>query len=102
MHAHLQPGLLVTDRIGNTPLVRLEKVVRDLPGITLLAKAEWANPAGSVKDRAAWSIVSDALERGQLAIDPGCHLGRHFLQDVHTDFCTVYRMMRLWPVAPAI
>jgi cysteine synthase B len=67
MHAHLQPGLLVTDRIGNTPLVRLEKVVRDLPGITLLAKAEWANPAGSVKDRAAWSMVRDALDRGLLA-----------------------------------
>jgi S-sulfo-L-cysteine synthase (O-acetyl-L-serine-dependent) len=64
---HLRTGSLLTDRIGNTPLVRLEKVVRDLPGITLLAKAEWVNPGGSVKDRAAWSIVRDALDRGLLA-----------------------------------
>ncbi len=64
---HLRPGSLLTDRIGNTPLLRLEKVVRDLPGITLLAKAEWVNPGGSVKDRAAWSMVRDALERGLLA-----------------------------------
>ncbi len=64
---HLHPGSLLTDRIGNTPLVRLEKVVRDLPGITLLAKAEWVNPGGSVKDRAAWAMVRDALDRGLLA-----------------------------------
>ncbi|UWZ84269.1 PLP-dependent cysteine synthase family protein [Occallatibacter riparius] len=64
---HPRPGLLVADRIGNTPLLRLEKVARDLPGITLLAKAEWVNPAGSVKDRAAWSMVRDALDRGLLA-----------------------------------
>jgi S-sulfo-L-cysteine synthase (O-acetyl-L-serine-dependent) len=61
------PGSLITDRIGNTPLVRLEKVVRHLPGITFLAKAEWMNPGGSVKDRAAWSIVREALEGGLLA-----------------------------------
>jgi cysteine synthase B len=66
MHAHSQLGLLTTERIGNTPLVRLDKIVRDLPGITLLAKAEWVNPGGSVKDRAAWSIVRDALDRGLL------------------------------------
>jgi S-sulfo-L-cysteine synthase (O-acetyl-L-serine-dependent) len=64
---HLLPGSLLTGRIGNTPLLRLEKVVRDLPGITLLAKAEWVNPGGSVKDRAAWSMVRDALDRGLLA-----------------------------------
>ena len=62
----LQPGSLITDRIGNTPLVRLEKITRDLAGITILAKAEWVNPGGSVKDRAAWAIVRDALERGLL------------------------------------
>jgi cysteine synthase B len=64
---HLEPGSRIPERIGNTPLVRLEEVVRDLPGITLLAKAEWANPGGSVKDRAAWSMVRDALDRGLLA-----------------------------------
>ena len=52
--------------IGNTPLVRLDKVARDLPNIRLLAKAEWTNPAGSVKDRPAASIVQDAQARGLL------------------------------------
>ncbi len=62
-----QPGSLVLDRIGNTPLLRLERLARTLPGIALLGKAEWANPGGSVKDRAAASILGDALSRGLLA-----------------------------------
>lgn len=61
-----KPGSLVPERIGSTPLVRLERIVRDLPGITLLGKAEWANPGGSVKDRAAASMVKDARDRGLL------------------------------------
>jgi S-sulfo-L-cysteine synthase (O-acetyl-L-serine-dependent) len=56
----------LTERIGNTPLVRLERVTRGLEEITLLAKAEWVNPGGSVKDRAAASMVRDAIERGLL------------------------------------
>ncbi|HEY3705503.1 MAG TPA: cysteine synthase family protein [Terracidiphilus sp.] len=64
---HGQPGCLITERIGNTPLLRCEKLTRDLPGITILAKAEWINPGGSVKDRAAWSIVRQALSSGQLS-----------------------------------
>ncbi|HEY2858427.1 MAG TPA: cysteine synthase family protein [Terracidiphilus sp.] len=69
--SNLRPGMpalgsLVVDRIGNTPLIRLEKVAAAYPGVTLLAKAEWHNPGGSVKDRAAWSIVRDAMERGLL------------------------------------
>ncbi len=59
-------GSALVDRIGNTPLIRLEQPVRDLGGITLLAKAEWANPGGSVKDRAAASMVADARARGLL------------------------------------
>src|SRR6185437_8072479 len=43
-----------------------------LPGIQILGKAEWNNPGGSVKDRAASSIVADALKRGVLK--PGKHL----------------------------
>jgi cysteine synthase B len=53
-------------RIGNTPLIRLDKVIRDIKGVTLLAKAEWVNPGGSVKDRAASAMVEDALVRGRL------------------------------------
>ena len=59
-------GSSLTGRIGNTPLIRLERAVRGLPGITLLAKAEWLNPGGSVKDRAAASMVRDAQRRGLL------------------------------------
>ena len=67
-----KPGKSVWDRIGGTPLVRLDHVARHLPqyqgleGITLLAKAEWANPGGSVKDRAAAAMVRDAIDRGLL------------------------------------
>ncbi len=59
-------GSSVPERIGNTPLIRLDSAVRDFPGITLLGKAEWANPGGSVKDRAAISMVRDARSRGLL------------------------------------
>jgi cysteine synthase B len=59
-------GTGVLDRIGNTPLVRLDRIAAHLPNVQLLAKAEWANPGGSVKDRAASSIVADAHARGML------------------------------------
>ena len=59
-------GSSLPDRIGSTPLVRLEQVVHGLDGITLLGKAEWANPGGSVKDRAAAAMVRDARQRGLL------------------------------------
>jgi cysteine synthase B len=59
-------GHSLIERIGNTPLLRLDAVTRDLQGVTLLGKAEWYNPGGSVKDRAAASIVADAGRRGQL------------------------------------
>jgi S-sulfo-L-cysteine synthase (O-acetyl-L-serine-dependent) len=54
------------DRIGNTPLLRLERLTRDLPAVEILAKAEWFNPGGSVKDRAAASIVKEARLAGKL------------------------------------
>ena len=60
------PGSSLSQRIGQTPLIRLEMPVRDLAGITLLGKAEWANPGGSVKDRAAAGMVRDAIRRGML------------------------------------
>jgi cysteine synthase B len=59
-------GSALPERIGSTPLIRLDGVVRPFSGITLLAKAEWANPGGSVKDRAAASMVADARARGLL------------------------------------
>ena len=59
-------GMNIIDRIGHTPLVRLERLTDHLPGIQIVGKAEWTNPGGSVKDRAASSIVTDAMQRGLL------------------------------------
>jgi S-sulfo-L-cysteine synthase (O-acetyl-L-serine-dependent) len=59
-------GSGVLDRIGDTPLIRLDSLTAHLPGIQILGKAEWANPGGSVKDRAASAIVADAQSRGLL------------------------------------
>ena len=59
-------GHSLIERIGNTPLLRLDALTPDLPGVTLLGKAEWYNPGGSVKDRAAANIVAQARRNGQL------------------------------------
>ncbi len=58
-------GKTILDRIGNTPLVRFDRLTAHLPGVRILAKAEWMNPGGSVKDRAASSIVAAARAAGQ-------------------------------------
>ena len=51
--------------IGNTPLIHL-KAVSDLTGCDIYGKAEFMNPGGSVKDRAAKAIIEDAEARGSL------------------------------------
>jgi len=51
--------------IGNTPLIRLRRA-SEATGCEILGKAEFLNPGGSVKDRAAWAIVKDAEEKGRL------------------------------------
>lgn len=57
----------ITDLVGNTPLVRLCSVTRDLPpGVSVYGKAEFFNPGGSVKDRAALSMIRDGERRGLL------------------------------------
>ena len=56
-------------QVGNTPLLRLEKIERDAglaPGVALYGKAEWFNPSGSVKDRAALNIIRTAEWSGKL------------------------------------
>src|ERR1700679_3312300 len=65
-------GTTILERIGNTPLVRLETLTAHLPGVQILGKAEWTNPGGSVKDRPASAIVLDAVRREQLG--PGRRL----------------------------
>jgi cysteine synthase A len=56
------------DTIGNTPLIKLKKA-SELTGCTILGKAEFLNPGGSVKDRAALAIITDAEKKKQ--IQPG-------------------------------
>ena len=74
MPESLPIGSGVLDRIGNTPLLRLERVGREFPSVGFYAKAEWLNPGGSVKDRPALSMIregerSGALRPGKVILD---------------------------------
>jgi len=64
--ANLTLGQHTIDRIGNTPLLRLARIGSELPGVEILGKAEWLNPGGSIKDRAASNIVAQARASGKL------------------------------------
>jgi cysteine synthase B len=80
-------GTTLLDRIGNTPLLRLERIAAHLPGIQILGKAEWANPGGSVKDRAASSIVAAARDQGKLG------KGQHLLDATSGNTGIAYAML---------
>jgi cysteine synthase B len=80
-------GSTLLERIGNTPLVRLERLTAHLPGIQILGKAEWANPGGSVKDRAASSIVAAALKENRLG------KGQHLLDATSGNTGIAYAML---------
>jgi cysteine synthase B len=58
------PG--ITRLVGNTPLLRVRLFEREFPQVEVYAKAEWFNPGGSVKDRAALSMIEDGERRGAL------------------------------------
>jgi S-sulfo-L-cysteine synthase (O-acetyl-L-serine-dependent) len=63
--ARLGENLL--DQIGHTPLLRIERLAAEFaPAIQILAKAEWFNPGGSVKDRAAYSMIREGERKGDL------------------------------------
>lgn len=63
----------LTAHVGNTPLIPLQRLPRGLsPRVRILAKAEWFNPGGSVKDRPALNIIRSALANGKLV--PGKRL----------------------------
>jgi cysteine synthase B len=61
-----QAGVRLLDRIGTTPLLRLERIVADFPNVEFYAKAEWFNPGGSVKDRPAYSMIREGERTGAL------------------------------------
>jgi cysteine synthase B len=54
------------DTVGNTPLIRLEKIPQEFPGVEIYGKAEYFNPGGSVKDRAARNMVMEGERSGRL------------------------------------
>jgi cysteine synthase B len=56
----------ILDTVGNTPLLALSKISKSVEGVTILAKAEFFNPTGSVKDRAAFAMLLDGINSGQL------------------------------------
>ena len=60
-------GSRPVDLVGNTPLLELESISREVPGVTILGKAEWYNPGGSVKDRPALWMIQDGEKSGALA-----------------------------------
>jgi S-sulfo-L-cysteine synthase (O-acetyl-L-serine-dependent) len=79
-------GTSTLERIGNTPLLRLERLTAHLAGVQVLGKAEWVNPGGSVKDRAASSIVAAAEAKGLLA-------GKHLLDATSGNTGIAYAML---------
>jgi len=84
--AHLL-GTALLNRIGHTPLIRLPRLSAHLPGIQVLGKAEWMNPGGSVKDRAASAIVAAAEAAGQLTA------GKHLLDATSGNTGIAYSML---------
>jgi len=62
-------GRTITELVGNTPLLRIRLFEEQYPEVEVYAKAEWFNPGGSVKDRAALAMVEDGEQRGLLTKD---------------------------------
>jgi cysteine synthase B len=82
-------GSGILDRVGNTPLIQIDGLDSSFPGVSILGKAEWANPGGSVKDRAAKAIVLDGIERG--LIGPGQK--KHLLDATSGNTGIAYAML---------
>jgi cysteine synthase B len=61
-------GQNLLDRIGKTPLLRLKHASAEFPNVEFCAKAEWFNPGGSVKDRAACSMIREGERRADLRL----------------------------------
>lgn len=77
----------ILDQIGNTPLIRLDRVNSDLAGVEIYAKAEFFNPGGSVKDRPALNMILDGERTGRL------HSGRVILDATSGNTGIAYAMI---------
>src|SRR5579875_441537 len=73
--------------IGNTPLLRFNRITRQFPGVEIYAKAEWENPGGSVKDRPAKNIILDAERRGLM------HAGKILIDSTSGNTGIAYAMI---------
>jgi cysteine synthase B len=96
---HGSPDRILADFIGNTPLVRLQRLPGD-SSCTILVKLEGNNPAGSVKDRPAYNMIMRAQERGE--IQPGDTLieatsGNTGIALAMTAAMLGYRMLLIMP-----
>src|ERR1700720_3062599 len=80
-------GQSTLQRIGNTPLLRLDRLTGHLPGVEILGKAEWYNPGGSVKDRAASNIVAAGRRSGKFS------LGKTLLDSTSGNTGIAYAML---------
>jgi S-sulfo-L-cysteine synthase (O-acetyl-L-serine-dependent) len=86
-------GVTLLERIGNTPLLSLDRLTAHLPGVQILGKVEWVNPGGSIKDRAAASIVLDAEKRGLLKFHQRSAGGRGLLDATSGNTGIAYAML---------
>ncbi len=59
----------ILEKIGNTPLIRLREIGREFKNVEIYAKCEFFNPGGSVKDRPAYRMITEAMKSGQLTKD---------------------------------
>jgi len=59
----------ILDIVGNTPVIELKNIFNAASGVSIFAKAEYCNPSGSVKDRAAKAMILDGINKGLLTKD---------------------------------
>ena len=59
----------IFEMVGNTPIVELKRIAAGISGVSVFAKAEYVNPSGSVKDRAAKAMLLHGIQSGQLTKD---------------------------------
>lgn len=81
------PRFSLLEQIGNTPLLRLERAGREFPHVEFYGKAEWFNPGGSVKDRAALAMIRDGERSGEL------HRGKTILDSTSGNTGIAYAMI---------
>ena len=86
-------GELPHQRVGDTPLLRMGKIAAHLPGVQVLGKAEWTNPGGSVKDRAATAIVRAARAAGRLLPGPDGRVEERLLDATSGNTGIAYAML---------